>query len=388
MTAGRNASAARRRNGLRALGALALTAALTACSNSDSGGAGGSSSSGTFRALSYNVAGLPEIVSDEDPRTNAPLISPLLNDYDLVLLQEDWGDPIQRLETMGLLPAGSYPGVLGYHHLIVADVNHPYRSEPAPPPLGLELRRGVDGLLGPTLLADGLNRLSRSPFGDVTRVMWRECHGSTLMVPLDALLGVLVDIPGIGDLLAPFNLTGDDGLIDDGATDCAAQKGFSVATHELAPGVLVDVYNHHADASSHNRDLAAKQDNFAQLADFILEHSAGRAVIVGGDTNLRFDRSRREEQQVIDGGTWAQFQEATGLRDVCATIDCGDLDTMAADEGFSAHDRFAFRSGGGVELRALSHRFERDRFMRDDGEPLSDHDPVAVVFEWRAVPSP
>lgn len=37
--------------------------------------------------------------------------------------------------------------------------------------------------------------------------------------------------------------------VDGGATDCAAQKGFSVATTELAPGVVVDVYNLRAGAA-------------------------------------------------------------------------------------------------------------------------------------------
>jgi len=60
---------------------------------------------------------------------------------------------------------------------------------------------------------------------------------------------------------------------------------------------------------------------------------------------------------------------------VCAAIDCGaDADVI---------DKFAFRSGGGVELVPLSHSFERERFTREDGEPLSDHDPLAVTFHWR-----
>lgn len=48
--------------------------------------------SGTFTTLTYNVAGLPEGLSGSNPSVNTPLISPLLNAYDLVLVQEDWID--------------------------------------------------------------------------------------------------------------------------------------------------------------------------------------------------------------------------------------------------------------------------------------------------------
>src|SRR3954464_1761273 len=45
---------------------------------------------GQFRLLTYNVAGLPQVVSPSTPRQNIPLVSPLLNAYDVVLVQEDF----------------------------------------------------------------------------------------------------------------------------------------------------------------------------------------------------------------------------------------------------------------------------------------------------------
>jgi triacylglycerol lipase len=86
---------------------------------------------GTFRALSYNVAGLWEPISGSEPETNSSLISPLLNDYDLVLLQESWGDPA---EQAGIERPHEALPVFFYHHQVVADADHPYRSEPAPHP--------------------------------------------------------------------------------------------------------------------------------------------------------------------------------------------------------------------------------------------------------------
>ena len=43
-----------------------------------------------------------------------------------------------------------------------------------------------------------------------------------------------------------------------------------------------------------------------------------------------------------------------------------------------------YRSGDGVTIAALEWKNEAPTFTRDDGEPLSDHDPVLVRFELAA----
>ncbi|MGH9048861.1 MAG: endonuclease/exonuclease/phosphatase family protein [Acidimicrobiia bacterium] len=308
------------RAGIVAVAMVALGALGAACSSGgDDGGETSEGASGEFRALTYNVAGLPEGLSGSEPATNTPLISPRLNDYDLVLVQEDWIDPVPRAEGFDF-----------YHDDLIAEVDHEYVSTPAPPPLGSDPRRPE------ALVADGLNRMSRFPFGEVRREMWSGCFGS-----LDTS--------------------------DGGAADCPSQKGFSVARTELAPGVEVDVYNLHGEAGSTPRDVEESAADYEQLADFLRDHSAGRAVIVGGDFNLHTD----EEP---DRGVFAELLEATDLTDVCDAVDCGD----DADQ----IDKFVFRSGGGVELDVVDHRFEREKFRRADGEPLSDHDALAVTFSW------
>jgi hypothetical protein len=310
---------------------------------------------GSFTALSYNVAGLPEPLSGSEPSTNSPLISPLLNDYDLVLLQEDWVDVLAQ---HGARPAGT-EGIprTGYHDLVVGAALHPHRSVPmsSPPPATNTVGRLPSG---PPLSGDGLNHLSDFPFGDVQRVMWETCHGELHITAIEEV----ADAAGLPDP------TGDD--IDGGSADCGAQKGFSVTTVELAPGVVADVYNLHADAGSHPNDIEARRQNFVQLASFIAAHSHDRAVILGGDTNLRTGPGARDDQ------TWTTFLDDTGLTDVCEVVDCG------ADAGVI--DKFAFRSGRDTKIVAQSHQFEREKFVRDDGEPLSDHDALAVQFRWIA----
>ena len=45
---------------------------------------------GSFNILSYNVGGLPEIISSSTPSKYTKLISPKLNDFDVVNVQEDF----------------------------------------------------------------------------------------------------------------------------------------------------------------------------------------------------------------------------------------------------------------------------------------------------------
>lgn len=305
----------------RVLLALALGLAAVAVTPT-AGPAQEAPTSGTFRALSYNVAGLPELLSGSDPGVNMPYISPLLNGYDLVLVQEDWANPDPPL-----------PGVQVYHDLLIADVDHPYLSEPAPVPLGANPLRPT------ALVSDGLNRMSRFAFADLTRVMWPNCFGG-------------------GD------------TSDGGAGDCLSEKGFSVARTTFAPGVEVDVYNLHAEAGNTAVDIEFRAEDFEVLAAYINEHSAGRPVIVGGDYNLHTDRPH-------DAEIYDTFLADAGLTSVCDVVDCGtDLHAI---------DRFTYRDGGGVTLEPLDHNFERDVFVRpDDGARLSDHDAVRVDFRWTA----
>ena len=46
--------------------------------------------SGTFLMLTYNVAVLPDSLSSSHPSEYTPQISPLLNAYDVVVVQEDF----------------------------------------------------------------------------------------------------------------------------------------------------------------------------------------------------------------------------------------------------------------------------------------------------------
>lgn len=252
---------------------------------------GGGPSAGDFSVLSYNVAALPQFISGSDPILNIPQISPLLNLYDLALVQEDFA----------------------YQQQLRANAQHPYQSVPLAP-------NGIDW-------GDGLNRFSIFPFVDFERHAWLVCNG-----------------------------------IFDQKNDCLTEKGFSVGLHTLAPGVEVDIYNSHFDAGGSDGDHAAREAQTQQLLDMIAARSAGRAVIVAGDTNMR-ESSEYILQMLLTGAA---------LEDACRALSCGDDYRL---------DRVMFRSSATVALAPTSWQLDPN-FVDGNGDPLSDHEPVGVTMHW------
>jgi hypothetical protein len=114
------------------------------------------------------------------------------------------------------------------------------------------------------LVGDGLGVLSRYPISDVERVPWPRCFG------------------------------GAD-TSDGGAGDCLAMKGFLVASVELAPGVAFDLYTLHVEAGEGPDDQPLQEEDMATLAAFMAERSAGRGVIIAGDTNLHLEPGHDQE---------------------------------------------------------------------------------------------
>lgn len=281
---------------------------------------------GEFSVLAYNVAGLPQEISGADPRRNIPRISPLLNAYDVVLTQEDFD---------WWVPALSLLDFANYHTRLRAEAVHPYRTDRHPGPEAV----GVNPNRRPLLVGDGIGIMSTYPLLDERLWAWSDCYG---------------------------------GPLPPGAADCLAMKGFRVVTMVLGDDRVVDVYSLHAEAGSTRRDQDLQHENFRELAGFIESHSDGRAVVVGGDTNLHIgDHPHGFDGE--DAEIWADFLERTGLVDVCIELDC--------DEPYSI-DKFAYRSGGGIDLDAISIDFPRDRFSDASGRPLSDHPPVVATFGW------
>lgn len=157
--------------------------------------------SGSFSTLTYNVAGLPQGFNDDQfPERNIPLISPKLNAYDLVLVQEDFAYT-QALREALTLPYESYP-----------------MEEHARP------------------MSDGLNQFARFAFDpELTRVQWETCNGVTSgSSDCLATKGFTTSSVAIGDgvALTVVNLHGEAG---GGPDDVAARnQGYAQLAAHLA----------------------------------------------------------------------------------------------------------------------------------------------------------
>ena len=219
---------------------------------------------GSFVALTYNVAGLPEGLSSSMPARFTPLIGPLLNGYELVFLQESWLTPEDN--PFDLL------GLRAYHEILVAASEHPHKTVPADQPFGNDPSRPS------ALLGDGLNIFSRYPLAATTRIAWATCV--------------------------------------DTASDCLAFKGFSMTPAQLG-GLPVHLYDLHMEAGGSAEDDAARALGIEQMVAFIEEHSADIAVIMAGDFNLHTEGEPAASQ-------FADLVMRAGLTDACTELECED----------------------------------------------------------------
>ena len=94
---------------------------------------------GTFSILSYNVAGLPELISSSHPIIYTKQISPKLNKYDVVNVQENFA----------------------YNKDLNSKLNFKYKTEYS----------------GNVPLGDGLMTFSKYPLYMFDRITWKDSHG-------------------------------------------------------------------------------------------------------------------------------------------------------------------------------------------------------------------
>ncbi|HEY8499061.1 MAG TPA: jacalin-like lectin [Clostridia bacterium] len=118
----------------------------------------------TLKVLTYNVAGLPDIISSGNPAVNTVKISPKLNAYEFVAVQEDFA----------------------YHGDLISSVNHPYLTSHS----------------GNVPFGDGMNFISQIPFADVKRITWNERYGffdsgSDMLTPKGFMYCQAVLEPGV-----------------------------------------------------------------------------------------------------------------------------------------------------------------------------------------------
>ncbi|KAE9298283.1 hypothetical protein PF008_g23536 [Phytophthora fragariae] len=173
----------------------------------------------------------------------------------------------------------------------------------------------------------GLNTLSRLPFSTlgIERVQWAECS-------------------------------------NDESDDCMTPKGFTLQGVQLADGVIIDVYNLHADAGVSKMDQKARASNLQQLSDYIAENSAGQNLTDGWVEYVRKGVAPKK-------GADAILCDAKNMTNKCEVV-----------------DKIMYRGGKYVTLTLDKWNNENEAFLDKNGTQLSDHPPISSTFSWSANP--
>ncbi|PZF99318.1 jacalin-like lectin [Micromonospora endophytica] len=215
-----------------------------------------------------------------------------------------------------------------YHADLYATDRHPYRTPTS----------------GGVPFGDGLNTMSNVEYSAFTRVKWDRCNG----------------------------------------TDCLTPKGFTYARHRLAEGVFVDFYNVHTNAGSTDADLAARRANITQLSNWIAANSAGNAVVVMGDLNVRYTRAGDNIRDLVtaNGLTDAWVQQEQGGQPPAAGSPALTCDPDHLTNACEVVDKILYRGSKLVRLSLERYHNEYARFLDQAGDHLSDHYPHAAWFRW------
>jgi hypothetical protein len=285
----------------------------------------GTASAGSFSVITYNVAGLPANLSGSKPDVNMIQISPLLNPYDMAMVQEDFF----------------------YHPQLVTHLTHPYQSvldQSARPPF-------------PFGLGDGLNTFSRSPFTGFQRVTWTDCFGGLEGFGSDCLTPKGITFarhelePGVW--LDVYNLHADAGS-DDG----------SLAARRSNLRQLADLIA-----------LLSPDSAVLVLGDFNSRYTRDGDIMpeLVADVGLT--------------DVWVEFVRGGDVPEIGPPVDTGcDDDPSGFD--CERIDKILYRSSATLLLDPIAYEVPAALFSDAAGDPLSDHDPVTAVFRFSVVPEP
>lgn len=215
-----------------------------------------------------------------------------------------------------------------YHAYIYATDEHVYRTATS----------------GGVPFGSGLNTLANFDWIDFTRVKWDVCS-------------------------------------DASSSDCLTPKGFTFMRVKVDDGVFIDCYNLHTDAGTETEDLAARNSNLAQVANYIDTWSTGNAVLVFGDTNSRYTRTADNisifttQNGMTDG--WLQLVRG-GVVPTVETL----CDNPSTTNYCETVDKLFYRGGAAFDIEATYFNYESSKFLQADGNVLSDHNPITFNLTW------
>ena len=200
-------------------------------------------------------------------------------------------------------------------------------------------------------VGDGLNAYSKYPIYNVERYEWRTRAG----------------------------------VMDDGS-DELTPKGILHCVVEIAENVYIDLYDLHADAYGGEASIAARKDNFKQVAELINSRKIDRPVIVTGDFNAMIEGSCNDglTEFLIDPcglkDAWVELYNGGNYNDFSAYIEQYGNSWDAKYGVWDSIERFLYKDGGGISLKATTYRLEK--YEDETIGELSDHCAAIADFEY------
>lgn len=212
-----------------------------------------------------------------------------------------------------------------YHDFLVKKSRMPSQTPPEPPSLLWPI--GVP-------FSDGLNTLAQFKVKRLDRQTWWQCNRD----------------------------------------NCLTLKGFTYSQLQLPGGLTIDLYNLHANTGGGVLTNA----NLAQLTTYLQQNSAGRAVILTGDFNSLYSDNQNALLQFASNNSltdaWVEVQHGPTAPPYAPACHIGNECELL--------DKIFYRSGQGVTLTATGYSNEAPKFLNSKGEPLSDHSPPMVTFQY------
>ncbi len=203
-------------------------------------------------------------------------------------------------------------------------------------------------------VGDGLNAFSKYPIYNVERYEWRTRAG----------------------------------VMDDGS-DELTPKGILHCVAEISENVYIDLYDIHADAYGGAASIAARKDNFKQVAELINGRKIDRPVIVTGDFNAMIEGSGNDglSESLIDGcglkDAWVELYNNGNYNDFSTYINQYGNSWDAKYGVWDSIERFLYKDGGGIKLDVTSYKLEK--YEDETLGELSDHCAAIATFEYTEI---
>ena len=188
------------------------------------------------------------------------------------------------------------------------------------------------------------------------------------------------------------------GLFDHG-WDAIIAKGFRRYDLKLKGGSKIVIYNMHMDAGdtedeitgNDGPDQRARMVQWRQLRDYILDHIDTRPVIVMGDLNSWYERDSIKAQfidyitatgRATVSDVWIEMERDGAYPVWTDEIVFSDPDASDWSRNGETLDKILYLNPiGGSYLKPLSVNIDSISYVKRDGTPLGDHNPLSASFE-------